>query len=401
MSNFIFNPVTNHQAFNSCDLAAKNRNGRSDLLSMMSKAKLLVVEDEEIVAFDIENTLKDLGYEVPSVVSSKEEALAATAAIQPDLVLMDIRLKGSWDGIEAAQEIRQRFNIPVIYLTAYADTRTLEQAKITEPFGYILKPFEERELQTAIEMALSRYQSEERMRQALEKEKELNELKSQFIAIVSHEFRTPLATINSSNDLLQRYCRDLMDEKKSKHFRQIQISVTEMTQLLDDVLVIGKADAGKLEFTPAPLNLLEFCCHLIEELQLNAGRQHIISLSSQGECTHVRMDENLLRRILTNLISNAIKYSPEAGEVIVQLSCQEKLATFRIQDRGIGIPLDDQRHLFTPFYRAANVRQIKGTGLGLLIVKRCVDLHGGKISVESQVGLGTTFTVMLPVSNEQ
>lgn len=366
---------------------------------MRSKAKLLVVEDEEIVAFDIENTLKDLGYEVPSVVSSKEEAITATAAIRPDLVLMDIMLKGSLDGISAAQEIRNRFDIPVIYLTAYADTNTLQQAKITEPFGYILKPFEEKELQTAIEIALSRHKSEARMRQALEKEQELNKLKSQFISIVSHEFRTPLATINSSNALLQRYCRDSMDEKKSKHFRQIQISVDEMTQLLDDVLVIGKADAGKLEFTPAPLNLLEFCHQLIEELQLNADGQAIISFTSQGECTDVRMDENLLRRILTNLISNAIKYSPKKGEVGVQLSCQNKIATFRIQDRGMGIPIDDQRYLFTPFYRAANVRQIRGTGLGLLIVKRCVDLHQGQISLESQVGLGTTFTVTLPLAS--
>jgi signal transduction histidine kinase len=363
----------------------------------MSQAKLLVVEDEEIVAFDIENTLKDLGYEVPAVVGSKQEAIAAAAKIRPDLVLMDIMLKGSMDGIDAAREIRNRFNIPVVYLTAYADISTLQQAKITEPFGYILKPFEEKELQTAIEIALSRHQAEESMRQALEKEKELSELKSRFISIASHEFRTPLATINSSTDLLRRYCQDSMDEKKSKHLQQIQTSVAQMTQLLDDVLVIGKADAGKLEFKPASLNLLEFCRHLVEELQLNAGSQHEISFTSQGECTNSRMDEDLLRQILTNLISNGIKYSPEGGEVIFELSCQDQVATFCIQDRGIGIPLENQKELFTPFYRAANVRTIKGTGLGLSIVKRCVDLHRGLIFVESQVGLGTKFIVTLPL----
>jgi signal transduction histidine kinase len=362
----------------------------------MSKAKILVVEDEEIVAFDIENTLKDLDYEVPAVVASKEEAIIFAAEILPDLVLMDIMLQGSLDGIEAAQEIRIRFNIPVVYLTAYADSHTLQRAKITEPFGYVLKPFEEKELQTTIEIALGRHKAEESIRQALEKEKKISDLKSQFISIASHEFRTPLATINSSNDLLQRYCRDAMDVKKSKHFQQIQTSVAQMTQLLDDVLVLGQADAGKLEFKPASLNLLQFCRHLIEELQLNAGRQHTISFTSYGECTNVCMDENLLRRILTNLISNAIKYSPQGGEVIFQVACKDKIVRFDIQDQGIGIPVDSQRELFTPFYRAANASKIKGTGLGLSIVKRCVDLHHGQIYVESEVGLGTTFIVTLP-----
>lgn len=362
----------------------------------MSKANILVVEDEEIVAFDIESTLKVLGYEVPLVAASKEEAITFAATSQPDLVLMDIMLQGSMNGIEAAQEIRSRFNIPVVYLTAYADSHTLQLAKITEPFGYILKPFEEKELETTIEIALSRHRAEERIRQALDKEKEISELKSQFISIASHEFRTPLATINSSNDLLQRYCRDSMDAKKDKHFYQIQTSVDQMIQLLDDVLVIGKADAGKLEFKPAPLNLLEFCRHLIEELQLNAGRQHTISFTSHGDCTHVCMDENLLRRILTNLISNGIKYSPQGGKVIFELTCKDQIVAFDIHDQGIGIPGDSQKELFTPFYRAANASKIKGTGLGLSIVKRCVDLHHGEISVKSKVGLGTTFRVTLP-----
>lgn len=188
-----------------------------------------------------------------------------------------------------------------------------------------------------------------------------------------------------------------MDDKKNKHLQQIQTSVSQMIQLLDDVLVIGKTDASKLEFKPVPLNLLELCRHLVEELQLNAGSQHTISFTHQGECTYVRMDENLLRRILTNLISNAIKYSPEGGQVIFDLSCHDEVATFCIQDWGIGIPLENQKELFTPFYRAANARKIKGTGLGLSIVKRCVDLHGGQISVESEVGKGTKFTVMLPL----
>ncbi len=366
----------------------------------MSNAKLLVVEDEEIVAFDLESTLKGLGYQVLAVVRSGEEAIASVAKIHPDLVLMDIMLKGRTNGIEAAKEIRNLFNIPVVYLTAYADINTLQQAKITEPFGYLLKPFEEKELQTTIEVALSRHQAEERMRQALAKEKEISELKSRFIAIASHEFRTPLATIGSSTELLQRYCQEVMDDKKSKHFQQIKTSINQMTQLLDDVLVIGKADAGKLEFRPLPIDLVRFCGNLVEELQLNAGQRHIIAFTSQGEFPSACMAENLLRQILTNLLSNAIKYSPEGGTIFFELSCHDEVVTFRIQDKGIGISLEDQNQLFEPFYRAGNVDKIKGTGLGLSIVKKCVDLHRGEIVVESQIGLGTTFTVTLPLVSD-
>jgi signal transduction histidine kinase len=188
-----------------------------------------------------------------------------------------------------------------------------------------------------------------------------------------------------------------------------------MIQLLDNLLVIGKAEADKLEFNPAPLNLIKFCNNLVEELQLNAGSKHslgkdahpqgmadvpkIIVFTSRGDCTNACMDENLLRQILTNLLSNAIKYSPKGEIVTFELSCQDKVAIFRIQDRGIGISLEDQEQLFEPFYRAANVGTIKGTGLGLSIVKKCVDLHNSHIFVESEVGVGTTFTVTLPLVN--
>jgi signal transduction histidine kinase len=363
----------------------------------MPKAKLLVVEDEEIVAFDIESTLKSLGYTVLDVVASGEEAIASAAKMQPDLVLMDIMLKSSMDGIQTANEIRKNLNIPVLYLTAYADVNTLERAKITEPFGYIIKPFEERTLSTIIEIALSRHQAEEKMRQALEKEKHLSELKTQFINLASHEFRTPLATIRSSCDLLERYCSHLLEPKKKQHFQRIKFAVHQMIQLLEDVLIIGQSEAGKVQFNPSPLNLVEFCSELVEELQSNTSCQHKIIFTSKGDFTNACMDENLLRQILTNLLSNAIKYSSEGEDIFFDINSQNQLVTFRIQDRGIGISPQDQKQLFEPFYRAANVGKIKGTGLGLSIVKRCVEFHHAQIFVESEVGVGSTFTVKMPL----
>lgn len=408
----------------------------------MPNVKLLIVEDEEIVAFDIESTLHNLGYEICAVVASGEEAIASASASVPDLVLMDIMLKGSMDGIQAAAEIQKLFNIPIIYLSAYGDTNTIERARLTEPFGYLVKPFEEKELHIAIEIALARHYADQRVRQALETEKELGQLKSLFVANASHEFRTPLATIRSSVDLLELYCREIMDDKKSKHFQRIKIAIEQMLQLLDDLLVIGQVEAGKLDFNPVPLNLVEFCQNLVEELQLNVCFQYglknfssslclnpnsqlfsslgtsaaqiipgqnqdksaseapkRIAFTYQGNFVNARMDESLLQKILTNLLSNAIKYSPESEIVNFDLSCEAEIVTFRIQDKGIGIALKDQQQLFEPFHRAANVGKIKGTGLGLSIVKKCVDLQGGWINIESEVGIGSTFIVKLPLIN--
>lgn len=243
-----------------------------------------------------------------------------------------------------------------------------------------------------------RKQAEEEVRKALEREKELSELKSRFISMASHEFRTPLTAIQGSADLLQHYSQKLSDEKKLTHLHRIQDSIQHMVQLLDDILLIGKAEAGKTEFQPATLDLKQYCCNLVEEMQLTASSQHKIAFSILGECTQACMDEKLLRHILTNLLSNAIKYSPQGGTVHFELACGQKEVTFQIKDQGIGIPPEDLRRLFESFHRAKNVGKITGTGLGLAIVKRSVDLHGGKISVTSEVGVGTAFTVRLPLN---
>jgi len=240
-------------------------------------------------------------------------------------------------------------------------------------------------------------QAHEQVSRALEQEKELGELKSRFVSMTSHEFRTPLAGILSSAEMLEEYGDQFTEERKLLYLRRIQASVNHMIDLLNDILVIGRADAGKLEFHPAPLDLLKLCQELVEELHLTAGTQHRLTFASQVESAQASMDENLLRHILTNLLSNAIKYSPQGGEVQLTLTCQADQAILRVQDQGIGIPPEDQARLFDTFHRASNVRNIPGTGLGLAIVKRSVDAQGGTIRVESQVGVGTTVTVTLPM----
>ena len=244
-----------------------------------------------------------------------------------------------------------------------------------------------------------RKRAEEEVRKALEKEKELSELKSRFVSMTSHEFRTPLTTILSSAELLEYYSHKLSQEKKLTHLQRIQAAVKHMTGLLNDVLLIGKAEAGKLEFNGSALDFAQFCRDLVEEMQLTAGT-HTIAFRTQGECTNAYLDEKLLRQILSNLLSNAIKYSPQTGTVDFEVICKQEEAIFRIQDRGIGIPAVDRAQLFNSFYRASNVGTISGTGLGLAIVKKSVDLHGGQIAVASVVGVGTTFEVTLPLNKQ-
>lgn len=242
-----------------------------------------------------------------------------------------------------------------------------------------------------------RKQIEEEIFKALEKEKELSELKSRFVSMVSHEFRTPLTTILSSAELLEYYGHKSSEKEKLGCFNQIRTATLRMTQLLNDVLAINKAEAGKLEFNPNYLDLEKFCRALVEEMQCNSKKKHIISFSSQGQCTDTCMDEKLLLHIFTNLLSNAIKYSPQSDPIYFEVDCRNEDAIFQFKDKGIGIPIGTQQRLFEPFHRGENVGNIPGTGLGLSIVKRLVELHKGNVTVASQVGVGTTFIVRLPL----
>jgi signal transduction histidine kinase len=239
--------------------------------------------------------------------------------------------------------------------------------------------------------------SEQRLSQALEQEQKLNLLKSNFIAIASHEFRTPMTTIRSSVELLQ-FNLKLTEEKRNTYFDLIKAAINRIVHLMDEVLLLGSTEAGGLKYNPAPLNLEKFCRELIAAVQVNTNEQYVITFSHQGNCNLVEMDEKLLKYIFNNLLSNAIKYSPEGGKIQFDLNAQADTVTFQVQDQGIGIPPEDQLNLFEAFHRCSNVGKIQGTGLGLAIAKKCVDLHQGHIQVTSEVNVGTTFTVVLPLN---
>lgn len=238
--------------------------------------------------------------------------------------------------------------------------------------------------------------AEAEIRQSLAKERELNQLKNSFISMVSHEFRNPISAISFAIDVIED-C-DLPAEQEKTFFERIRNSIDQTLKLLDEILVLGRTEDGRVEVEYTLLELVAFCHEIVETFQLTKGEAHQILFSVEGRSTHARMDASLLKHILDNLLSNAIKYSPRGGDIQFTLVCQDNQAKFCIQDQGIGIPQKDQAKLFEAFYRAGNVRKIQGTGLGLAIVKRCVDLQQGEILVESQEGVGTTFTVILPLN---
>jgi signal transduction histidine kinase len=241
-----------------------------------------------------------------------------------------------------------------------------------------------------------RQRAEEEVRKALEKEQELSELKSRFISMASHEFRTPLSTILVCSDLIKTFGDQFSEAKKQKQLNKIQAAVKEITELLEDVLLIGKTSAGRIEFNPLLLNLEAFCREILEEISLTYGENHRLNFQCQGDCSSVEMDQKLLRQMLVNLLSNAVKYSPQGGEIDFNLFCENGQAIFQVKDEGIGIPAADKERLFEIFHRGSNVGTISGTGLGTAIIKNAVESHGGSITFESEMGVGTTFTVCVP-----
>jgi signal transduction histidine kinase len=234
------------------------------------------------------------------------------------------------------------------------------------------------------------------LRRANERLKELNALKSNFISMVSHEIRTPLALIQSSGEILGRYLERLSPDKRQRHLKTINQSVARMVMLVEDVLMFSRAESGPMEFKPAPLDLPKFCQQLVEEVESATARRCSIRLCIANGTGSAGVDETLMRHVLVNLLTNAVKFSKPGDEVLLQASAKANEVLFQVQDRGIGIAEAEQTKVFEPFYRSRTVAHIPGTGLGLVIVKRCIERHGGTLEIESRTGHGSRFTVRVP-----
>lgn len=238
---------------------------------------------------------------------------------------------------------------------------------------------------------------EKELQQALEKEKELSELKTRFVSMASHEFRTPLATILSSIELIEAYSKDVQVEKRKKHIIRVKEAVSNLNNILNDFLSLSRLEEGRVEAEPEFFRLQSFLDSFVDEIKLLLRPGQLIDPQFSHIDVELWLDKRILKNILINLLSNAIKYSPEGGVISLKATISQNLLSVEVADNGIGIPVEDQQHLFTRFFRAHNVENIKGTGLGLNIVRRYLDILGGTISYKSQLGEGSVFKISVPV----
>lgn len=291
--------------------------------------------------------------------------------------------------------------LPFVFLTTIKDVGL--STDHLEPLvdEVIHLPIEKIELKTKIRVlmrsrgySLQLKSTQDKLDRALAKEKEANKIKSRFVSTVSHEFRNPLNSISGMAQILEAYGDKLQPEKKTEVLQQLRRNVTKMTNLLNDVLLVSQKDLDMLQFNPTPVELKVICQIAINEVQ-TAFESTTINFNYLPEKQEFNLDRHLLDCILTNLLANACKYSSgESVDFVVE--SQAEALTLIIRDRGIGIPTADLPHLFDAFYRASNSLGHQGTGLGLAIVKNCVEQHQGDISVTSELGIGTTFTITIP-----
>jgi PAS domain S-box-containing protein len=274
----------------------------------------------------------------------------------------------------------------------------MELEKISDDIRKLNAELEEKvEERTLIlkEALLKLEQSQQELSESLNKEKKLNEIKSRFVSMASHEFRTPLSTILSSATLVSKYPTAEEFDKRERHIRRIRDSVNHMNELLEDFLSIGKLEEGKVNINIIKFSMNDFMDDVVDEMKNHLKKGQEILLSCKGDPDFVT-DKRMLKNILLNLISNAIKFSPEGKVISIKSENNTSSLTVHVEDQGLGIPEEDQPFLFSTFFRAKNVTDIQGTGLGLPIAKRYVNLLQGSMNFESKLGEGTTFSIELP-----
>ncbi|BAY15942.1 two-component hybrid sensor and regulator [Nostoc sp. HK-01] len=380
-----------------------------------SLVKILLIEDNLAEARLLQEFLQQADAKEFVLVHVKrlQEGLNQLRTNNYDIILLDLTLPDSQGLSSLPVLISCAPSLPIVVLTNTNDEELAVEAVREGAQDYLVKrQVNANGLVRSICYAIERKQLLETLRQVnqtlqvrvdertaeLVKANEINQFRSEFVSMLSHDIRQPLNTILLAAGLLQNNEDKLTQEKKRNHLQMIRTAIKNMAQMLDEVSLIGRADSGKFQCDLEPLDLEIFCRQLVEEAQLSLKDKNLtLVFASYGGVGEAVLDETLLRHILGNLLGNAIKYSLPNGKIQFELIGQENSVMFRFQDWGIGIPKQDQKRMFQPFQRAENVGRIPGTGLGLAIVKKCVDAHGGEIMVNSEVGVGTTFIVTLPL----
>lgn len=372
----------------------------------MKSQRVLLVEDESIVAMDMERRLRGLGYAVVGRVLTGQDAIEKAEQEVPDVVLMDIHLKGEMDGIEAAEHIQRTRQIPIIYITAYSDQATLERAKETEPYGYILKPFQEREIHSVIEMALYKHRAEQELVKAKIKAEEGLRAKNVFLSNMSHEFLTPLNTILGISGLAEEIAQRNSCEELQEYIKMISEAGKELHDMVGSVLAFSRLESDGLDEQERYVSPVSFLKRLRDRFSYKIAQKGLSCLLRINAGVPEKLlcpDESYLM-IFHSLLSNAVKFT-EKGEVSFLISYEHQNGAadrlrVTISDTGIGVSEERKGEIFDAFQQADNssTRMYGGAGLGLSIVKRTVDQAGGELEWKSVEGQGSDFVVYLPVS---
>ena len=355
----------------------------------MPDAKILIVEDEAIEAMDIQQRLAGLGYPLPDIAHNGEEGVRKVEEAQPDLVLMDIMMPGKLDGVAAAERIRSRFDIPIIFLTAYADENTLRRAKVTSPYGYIVKPFQERELHITVELALYRHETEKKLKQTNAELEAVNSELEAFIYSVSHDLRAPLRAISNFAKLLAEEHAGGLDAKGQDYLDRVYKGTDRMSVLIEALLHLSRL--SRKEVDRREFDISEKASSVVAALrELSPGRSVEIIIQ---DGLNVSADPGLTDIVLTNLLGNAWKFTSRTENARIEFGAVDRDGTtvYFVRDNGAGFDPCYSSRLFMPFQRLHMATEFPGTGVGLATVKRIIDRHGGSIRAEGVPDKGATF----------
>ena len=383
-------------------------------MQVNNAVEILLVEDDLAEARLLQEVLKSFNTNRFNLFHVKrlQEALQYLKTVSCDVVLLDLTLPDSV-GLDSLRTIIKNIpSIPVVVLTNHNDDKLALEAVREGAQDYLIKrKINVEGLVRSLEYAIERKRVAEQIRRENEslsdrvqlqnnqlvEAKRNSQLRSELLSMFSHEFRNPLTTILASAGLLEHKKAYLTEEKQELLLKQIHSAGKSLAQLIDEIIFLGRSDAGKLPYKPELIDIEAHCRQQIEEFQMTTGHNHQLKFHCQGDFTATLWDVSLLQHILDNLIINAIKYSSVGSLIELTLEQKQDRAIFAVKDRGVGMPQVYLDKLFIPFQRAKNVEHIPGTGLGLAIVKRCVEAQQGQVHIVSKENEGTVVTITLPL----
>jgi len=404
---------------------------------MRASTDILIVEDDIVAATLLKKTLLDLGHSVVGVAVEGKRAIELARETKPQLMMVDYQLEDELNGADVTRQVLEEQSLAVIYVTSKSDKETLDAIAQTNPNGYILKPFNRKEIGMVINTVLEKHnheqllstlneelgiqvemthdelkashaklqievelrkEAEKRLKEALKREKEFSDIKSRLATSISDEFKTPLTAILSSTQILQMHNEGADGEiTNARHLYRIEEAALHLKKILSNILFIEKSglqDAGNSEDV---IELQEFVKVIIGDVRNGYSQSPEIKLNVANIPDNVHIYSELLKQVMVNLLNNAIKYSPSLRPIAVNLTGKKDELLIEVVDQGIGIPAKDQQRIFEYFFRASNAMTINGNGIGLAVAKNFVSIMNGHLSFESKEGKGSTFSLQLPL----